>query len=209
MLDSLFIPAEDRQSKRLMIMLHGLGDSYEGYLWWPGAMHLPWLNYLLVNAPDEYFGGYSWFDFPDNPEPGVRRSYRLLAELLEHQREKGFSPEQTIIGGFSQGGLMSIEVAARYPHKLAGAISVSGAVCTPEKLVKELSPVARQQKILAIHGTYDSLIPCDYVRKQINLLKQAGLNIKWVELPKDHTIAGEAELSIIREFIRECFGDNK
>ena len=36
-------------------------------------MNLPWLNYLLVNAPDKYYGGYSWFDYPDNivPRRGV------------------------------------------------------------------------------------------------------------------------------------------
>ena len=35
-----------------MIVLHGLGDSMEGYRWLPEALQLPWLNYLLVNAPD-------------------------------------------------------------------------------------------------------------------------------------------------------------
>ena len=48
-----------------MVMLHGLGDSIEGYRWWPEALGLPWLNHLLVNAPDDYYGGYSWFDIDD------------------------------------------------------------------------------------------------------------------------------------------------
>ena len=37
-------------------MLHGLGDSIEGYRWMPEALDLPWLNYLLVNAPDANMG---------------------------------------------------------------------------------------------------------------------------------------------------------
>lgn len=191
-----------------MIMMHGLGDSYEGYLWLPDALRLPWLNYLLVNAPDPYYGGYSWFDFPGDPEPGVRRSYKLLVELLENLLGKGFSADRIIVGGFSQGGLMSIEVAARYPRLLAGAISISGAVCTPEKLCRELSPVATKQRILATHGIYDSIIPCDLVRAQIRTLQNAGMNIQWVELPKDHTIAGEEELGIIRNFVCHCFGSS-
>ena len=73
-----------------MVMLHGLGDSIAGYLWLPEAMQLPWLNYLLVNAPDEYFGGYSWFDFEGDIAPDVRRSSKLLFELLDAQRAAGF-----------------------------------------------------------------------------------------------------------------------
>ena len=41
MLHSELIPAAERGSKRLMIMLHGLGDSIEGYRWFPEAMRLP------------------------------------------------------------------------------------------------------------------------------------------------------------------------
>ena len=47
------VAAPDRNSRRLMILLHGLGDSMDGWRWFPEAMKLPWLNYLLVNAPDE------------------------------------------------------------------------------------------------------------------------------------------------------------
>ncbi|HZI33613.1 MAG TPA: serine esterase, partial [Candidatus Binatia bacterium] len=60
MLHGQFIPAADQASRRLFVVLHGLGDSAAGWSWLPGALNLPWLNYLLVNAPDEYYGGYSW-----------------------------------------------------------------------------------------------------------------------------------------------------
>src|SRR5580700_1291576 len=103
MLHRELIPAVEKGSDRLMIMLHGLGDSLEGYRWWPEALKLPWLNYLLVNAPDEYYGGYSWFDYPGDMVPGVRRSAQLLTELLDATRAQGFPTEQTILGGFSQG----------------------------------------------------------------------------------------------------------
>src|SRR5215469_15363444 len=72
-------------SRRLWIMLHGLGDSIEGYRWLPQAMRLPWMNYLLVNAPDKYYGGYSWYNFAGQPGdivPGVERSRKLLFQLL-------------------------------------------------------------------------------------------------------------------------------
>jgi phospholipase/carboxylesterase len=206
MLEHEFVAAKDRNSRCLWIMLHGLGDSIEGYRWLPEAMQLPWMNYLLVNAPDPYYGGFSWFDFGGDIAPGVKRSRELLFRLLDGQRAKGFKTNQTILGGFSQGCLMSLEVGLRYPHQLAGIIGVSGYVCEPETLVKELSPVARNQRVLVTHGTRDTLLPFHEVRRQMRVLQDAGLNVQFHELDKAHTIAGEEELELIRTFVETCFG---
>lgn len=204
-LASVFIPAAEARSRALWIMLHGLGDSVEGYRWMPETFKLPWMNYLLVNAPDEYYGGYSWFDFEGEMKPGVERSRKLLFQLLDTQRAAGFPTEQTILGGFSQGCLMALDVAARYSHKLAGVVGISGYVCEPETLLAELSPVAREQRMLVTHGTYDPLLPIAEVRGQIQQLQKGGLDILWHEFRKEHTIAGQAEVDLIRKFVAGCF----
>ncbi|HEU5397422.1 MAG TPA: serine esterase [Verrucomicrobiae bacterium] len=206
-LHSEFIPAAEKNSKRLMIMLHGLGDSIEGYRWMPEAMNLPWLNYLLVNAPDAYYEGFSWFNYPDDMAPGILRSRKLLFGLLDEWNRKGFATGQTTLGGFSQGCLMSLDVGLRYPRQFAGLVGISGWVFELENLLKELSPVARQQRLLMTHGQFDSLIPYDAVKKQAQQLKSAGLAVEWREYPKAHTIYGEAELSAIREFVRAGYSD--
>ena len=200
-----FFPAAEPKSRRLLIMLHGLGDSLEGYRWLPETLQLPWMNYLLVNAPDPYYGGYSWYDFAGDSVPGVRRSRELLFSLLDAMREKGFPTEQTVLGGFSQGCLMSLEVGLRYPQRFAGIVGISGYICEPQKLVAELSPGARQRRILMTHGNMDPMVPIAAVRAQVDLLKQAGVPIQWHEFFKGHEIAGETELTVIRNFIRESF----
>ncbi len=182
-------------------MMHGLGDSIAGYRWLPEALSLPDLNYLLVNAPDSYYGGFSWYDFTGDMLPGVLRSRKLVTELLDAQLKKGFPSSQTFLGGFSQGSLMAIDVGLRYPHQLAGIIGISGYVCEPEQLIQELSAVGRQQRLLMTHGTLDPMIPLAMVREQIQFLKAHGIGLKWQEFAKGHTIAGEEELSVIREFI--------
>jgi phospholipase/carboxylesterase len=207
MLEHEFIPAKEKGSRRLLIMLHGLGDSLDGYRWLPEALDLPWLNYLLVNAPDEYFGGYSWYNFIGDITPGVARSREMLFGLLDAQRDAGFPTGQTVLGGFSQGCLMSIEVGLRYPRRLAGIVGISGYVCNPESLIQDLSPVAFEQRLLVTHGFMDPLIPFAAVHQQIHLLKAAGLRIEWHEFLKAHNIAGEQELELIRNFIRN--GSNR
>ena len=207
MLDHELIPAREQHSKRLMIMLHGLGDSIEGYRWMPEAMNLPWMNHLLVNAPDDYYGGYAWFEFGGNIVPGVERSRNMLFELLDATRARGFPTEQTTLGGFSQGCLMAVDVGLRYPHRFAGLVGVSGWVSEPEQLVQELSPVAFQQRLLVTHGTLDPLVPFAVSREHVNILKAAGLHVEWHEFVKPHTIAGEDELEAIRKFVRAGYAD--
>jgi phospholipase/carboxylesterase len=197
------IPARETDSTRLLIALHGLGDSMEGYRDVPNWLQVPWMNYLLVNAPDPYYGGYSWYDFAGDPVPGIRRSRTLLMTLLDSLRPK-FPSEQTVLFGFSQGCLMTLETGLRYSHKLAALVGISGYVHDAPRLAKELSPVAHEQKILWTHGTRDPLIPLAGVREQKDTLKSAGLNIEWREFQKEHTILPQ-EIAVIRDFVVKAF----
>jgi phospholipase/carboxylesterase len=201
MLEHELVPARVRESRHLMVVLHGLGDSREGYRWLPKALDVPAMNFLLVDAPDEYYGGFSWYDFAGDPAPGVRRSREMLFELLYAQRAGGFPTEQTQLFGFSQGCLMTLEVGARYPHRLAGLVGVSGYPHAPAQLVQELSRVAREQRFLLTHGTLDPMIRVELVRPAIAQLQAAGLHIEWHEFAKAHTIAERGEVELIRRFV--------
>lgn len=205
MLEKQLIRAEDGRSRRLMIVMHGLGDSMAGYRFLPNLLNIPALNYLLVNAPNPYYGGYSWYDFMGDEGPGVARSRKLLFDLLDELQEAQFRTEEMVIFGFSQGCLMAIEMGARAPYAFAGVIGVSGYVHAPERLVNELSPVAKDQRFLVTHGIHDRLIPIDQVRGQIELLQSAGLQIEWREFEKDHTISPEDEVETIRDFVLGSF----
>jgi phospholipase/carboxylesterase len=200
------IPAAQRDSRRLMLVLHGLGDSMAGYMWLPEMLGLPWLNYLLVNAPDSYYGGFSWYDFAGEPAPGIIRSRKLLFDLADQQRQEGWPTDQTTVFGFSQGCLMTWELGLHYPHLFAGLIGVSGYAHEPENMFDRLSTVAKQQRFLITHGTRDNLIPFPQVRAQVQALKNAGLQIEWREFHKDHTIAGKEEIDVIREFVQRAYG---
>jgi predicted esterase len=205
MLKTEFIPATKSDSKRLLVALHGLGDSAAGYRGIPDELGLSWLNYVLVNAPDPYYSGYAWYDFTSDDDAGVARSRHLLTELLDRLRADGFPTEETILFGFSQGCVMTIETGFRYPHRLAGLIGVSGYIHQVERLLEELSPVAKEQRMLFTHGTFDPLVPCAGARAQVTRLQKAGLAIEWIEFPKAHTFAGEPEFAAIRNFVAKAY----
>jgi phospholipase/carboxylesterase len=192
-------------SSSLLIVLHGLGDSTEGWSWLPEALRLPWLNYLLVNAPDDYYGGYSWYDLPGDSGPGIERSRKELSALLDSLVAGGIPASQIGLLGFSQGCLMTLETGFRYPAPLAGLVGISGYVWNPTALLREAPPAARLQRALVTHGRRDTVVPCGPVRGQIEELKAGGLSVEWHEFDKAHTVAGEPEMALIRDFLVRGF----
>ncbi|MSU34117.1 MAG: serine esterase [Pedosphaera sp.] len=203
-LHSVLVPSADTASRRLIVVLHGLGDSLRGWEWLPDELRLPWLNTLLVNAPDDYHGGFSWYDLYGDPGVGIRRSRALIHDLLDNTRASGFPSDQTVLLGFSQGCVMTLDAGLRYGESLAGLVGISGYVFDQEALVKELKPHARAVPILVTHGTRDPLLDIAPSREQIGFLQQAGLNVTWREYPKEHTVDFSRELPDLRQFLNAC-----
>lgn len=195
------IKATEADARHLMIVLHGLGDSLEGYRFLPSMLNCPWLNYALVNAPDPYFGGFSWYDIPGDAHPGVVRSRGLLFELLDHFRNEGYRPENIYLLGFSQGCLMTWESGMRYTHELAACVGISGAIHQVDNLIAEAAPVALKQHFLITHGHLDPIIPLAPVKEDVDKVIKEGLDVEWRDFMKEHTIAGGEELDVIRQFV--------
>jgi phospholipase/carboxylesterase len=153
-----------------------------------------------------YRGGRAWWMIDpkslEEAQRGVRRDRShvvpeglieargMVTELLaELGRLLAASPEITILGGFSQGAMVSLDVALRFPHRLAGLCLMSGSIVA----VHEWQPLLGTQKgipIVQSHGRTDPLLPFDIAEKLRDLLRDAGADVRWVEFAGGHTITG-------------------
>lgn len=195
-------PRERRDQERLLVVMHGLGDSLEGFRFLPEMLKIPGLHYLLVNAPDRYFTGYSWFDiYGGDMKPGIVRSRDLVMGSLDELSAQGWTPGHVGLLGFSQGCLMALDVACRYPHRLGAVVGISGFVGMLHEYPEKLSPTARSQKILVTHGTMDPMLPLDQTQSQIRALQGMGLAIEWKVYEKEHTVDPHGEVQDIRTFL--------
>lgn len=201
---SRFFPALDQKPLRhLLIGLHGLGDSVEGYTWLPQAMGWKSVSYLLLNAPDRYYQGYSWFDFMGDWAPGIARSRGMLLELLDELAAAGVDLGKVGLFGFSQGCMMALETALRTPHRLLGVCGISGgipsAVLAPQELEKAMAKEAFSQRYFITHGRFDPVVPWERSRPGYERLREMGLPLEIKIYDKDHTVL-EEEVDDIRSF---------
>ena len=200
-LNNIFIPSKT-PSKKLMIILHGRGDSSQGFTFLPSYLNIDEMNYLLLDAPYEYFGGCSWYDLAPNQLEGIVRSSSILANILDTLFEDGFSAEESFLFGFSQGALLTFEFGARYEKKLAGYLAISGYIYNPELLLEEMNPELKNANWLCTHGTSDEVLPYAQSKTQIETLQNAGFNISFKSYDKAHTLV-EEELSMIKSWIQD------
>jgi phospholipase/carboxylesterase len=196
--------------KTTAVILHGLGDSKDG--WKPVApmLGLDGWGFCFVQAPDAYYDGFSWFDL--GLEQGVRvdaagveRSRRELVALLAHlESAQGLPCERLALIGFSQGCLMTLEVALRHPRPFLAVVAISGWLHREADWPAQFGAAARSQRILCTHGLDDTVVRIDLARPRIALLKRLGLDVQWAEYAKAHSLDPDEELGDIRRHLLDA-----
>ena len=202
-LSHLFFPSEE-PSDKLIIVLHGRGDSAEGFRFFPQELGFKDVNYLLLNAPTQYYPGYSWYDLPPNQFQGIHASSELLTHTLDILFEDRFTPEKTMLFGFSQGSLLTFEFGSRYKEALAGYLAISGYIYDSEKILKEMNPKVNQGQWFCSHGYEDEVLPFVQSQAQVQSLQEGGFEIDFRTYHKPHTITLE-EIKDIKAWIASRF----
>jgi len=191
---------------KLVVVLHGRGDSSAGFHWMPSTLAIPGVTWLLVNAPDDWYGGFSWYDMPPNQAPGILRSRKLLDTLFDEIEAHGFAAEDTVLFGFSQGCLLTLEWGLRSERLLAGCIGVSGYCYDPIALGEEASEAAKERPCFVTHGRQDEVLPYEVTSRQMMHLMSTGLPIDFRAYAKTHTI--DPDLEDIREALIDMLKAN-
>ncbi len=199
-LNNIFIPSKV-PSKKLMIILHGRGDSSDGFTFLPEYLNIDNMNYLLLDAPFEYYGGFSWYDLPPHQIEGIEYSRKILTDVLNTLFEEEFNAHESFLFGFSQGALLTFEFGARYEKVLAGYIAVSGYIYDADTLLQEMNQNVKTSNWLCTHGTYDEVLPFNTSKEQIEILQNGGFDIEFKSYQKDHTIA-EDELMMLVKWVK-------
>jgi phospholipase/carboxylesterase len=140
-------------------------------------------------------GGAHWYavrqiGYPD-PET-FQATYPLAAGWLDDLlAEHGVAPERTVIGGFSQGAVMSYALALGEGRpRPAGIIALSGFIPTVEGFELDLEQ-ARDLPVAIGHGSYDPVIGVEWGHDARDRLTAAGADVLYRESPMPHAVDPE------------------
>jgi phospholipase/carboxylesterase len=196
----------DSASLPLVIVLHGRGSDSNDL-----AELAPLIDggyrFIFPDAPVAFEPspgmrfGFTWFDGWPAKRDSIIRSRQLLLVFIAELLLRYPTPEGRImLSGFSQGGMMSLDVGFRTDDPIAGVAVMSGA------LYEEDMPdfAARHQTpVLIVHGDADDVIPVAAARRTRRVLEDHGLDVEYEEFPMGHQVSEESMRTVAR-FLRKC-----
>ena len=134
--------------------------------------------------------GHHWYVVPrvGHPDPGTfHAAYDALASFHDGLWERtGLTPEQTVLGGFSMGAVMSYALGLGPGRPApAGVLALSGFVPTVDGWQPDLDG---SPHVFIAHGRHDPVIGVDFARSARDLLEAGGVPLSYHESDAAHHI---------------------
>ncbi len=210
--------AKSGDSKSLVILLHGYGADGNDLLGLADSLagQLPDTVFVAPDAPNRCSGnpmGYEWFPIPWLDGSTEQAAYAGMMRALEDL--DGFidatilservTAAETILLGFSQGTMMSLQIAPRRAAPVAAVVGFSGRLLAPEKLAGETKS---KPPVLLLHGDCDDMVPPTSMPAAAAVLGAAGFEVHThVSKGMAHGIAPDG-LAVASRFMRQKLGLN-
>ncbi|WP_397452407.1 alpha/beta hydrolase [Pseudomonas sp. NA-150] len=156
----------DSRNQPLVIFLHGSGSNEEDLFDIKDQLPADY-TFLSARAPQEVGSdSYQWFskkpgdgDY-DGVTEDLKSSEGLISEFVVKATEKYHTqPDKVFLIGFSQGAIMSYEVALRHPEILRGIAALSGKVLPVLRAELKPDPRLKALNVFIGHGTADQKVP--------------------------------------------------
>ena len=178
-------PFSKNKPQQVIVLCHGYGGDGKDIS--TLAIHwqrfLPEAIFLCPNAPEICAvnpQGYQWFDLSSDKEELILEKSLIVEEKLNtfiDQILNNFQlePNNLALVGFSQGCMMSIQIALKKKKQISCLIGYSGKVINQKHLSDNIHS---KPKIFLMHGANDTLVPPTHLLEAKEYLVKHGLKIK-------------------------------
>lgn len=198
LLFEMSVPDQVRDGAPVIVLLHGRG-SHMGDLMGLRPYLPPDAIVVAPQAPFSgaawgYGGGWAWYRFlgRNRPEPDSFEASQqhLQAFLRELPARLPVNWGRLVLGGFSQGGTMSLAYALRNPGQVACCINFSGFLADHPS-VRVTPETVKGTRFFWGHGVADPAIPFALAEEGRRLLKAAGADLVEGTYQMGHQISPE------------------
>lgn len=190
------LPSVKTAHPPMIVLLHGAGSDERDMvgLW----RQLP--QDFIVVSPRAPFGdagrGYRWYE--SKTAAGFAKARAVIDHVVDGAtKEYGADPARVFIGGFSQGAVMTFDVALREPGKFRGAAVLSGALLAVTPRTASPTPV------FIGHGTTDDRIPYAAAESAKAELARLGVPVTFHAYAGMGHDVGAAETRDLSDWLRQ------
>jgi phospholipase/carboxylesterase len=192
-------------AKLTVILMHGFGAPGDDLVGLAPYLNAP-VRFVFPAAPLELGGLYgdsrAWWlldlarleqqlagggaairsaEIPDGLAPARDHVMKLVDAVVARY------PGPFVLGGFSQGAMLALDVALHRDTKPAGLLLMSGTLLAEPLWAPRFASLAGVP-VLMSHGRFDQLLPFSAAETLRDKLRAAGANVEWVEFPGAHEI---------------------
>jgi len=147
-----------------------------------------------------------WYDRsglpPTAPEDtaSVEESVSSLYQLIEQVKADGVPPERIIIGGFSMGGGIALQLALRHMSDIGGVFVLSSFLCDDAAVYSSLR-YRSSLSILMLHGEADGFIKSAWGKATADRLRGLGLNVEYTGLKRTRHEINRKVVMLLRDWL--------
>lgn len=150
-----------------------------------------------------YGGGWAWYRYlgEGRADPAsFHKSLDALDAFLDGlPGHVGFDPGSVVLGGFSQGGTMSLGYGITRPGAVDGVVVMSGFLAGDDVLGSSPGALGTTPLFWG-HGTQDDMVPYTLAVEGRRRLVEAGIGFESVDYPIGHWVVPE-EIADLKKWL--------
>jgi phospholipase/carboxylesterase len=203
-------PLSKKKPKNAVILCHGYGGDGKDI----ALLASYWRTYITdtificPDAPEKCAAspnGFQWFDLMDQASEQILAK-SLVAEnklnkLIDEVKEKNnLKASEIIIGGFSQGCMITLQTGIKRKDKINSIIGYSGKIIDVDHLSKN---IISKPNIILMHGDIDQIVTIESLLEAKDFFRKNNYEIKTKIFKNcEHRIPTEGS-SLGLEFIKK------
>lgn len=150
-----------------------------GRAWWP--LDMARIQEMMMRGDPRVLA--------EETPPGLADAREVLeATIAALETERGVTREKLIIGGFSQGAMLTTEIAIHASRPFAGLAVLSGNLLSAERWIDAIQSSGPSIHAFVAHGRRDPVLPFAGAEALRAMLEKAGASVEWVAHGGQHEI---------------------
>lgn len=201
----------------VLIMLHGYGSN-EADLFDMATSFDGRYTVFSLRAPVAVpGGGFCWYPLEFLPEQRFKYDYAaakksrlaVLSFISQACKVYHLDSSRVFLMGYSQGTILSYDIALAAPKKIKGVAALSGRMLDETAALKTDWEAVAKQNYFVAHGSSDNVIRLADAQKAVDFLKLKKVTrLTWKTYEMPHSICGK-ELNDIKDWLRDALNKPK